>query len=143
VSELKRVCRPTGVIAMANWTPEGFIGQMFKITGKHVAPPAGMPSPLLWGDEKTVGERFDDGISNLRLTRRKIDFDFAMSPEDVVEHFRMYYGPTQKAFGALDGDAQADLRSDLETLWSKNNLAKDGSTKVVSEYLEVIATRAI
>jgi len=65
-----------------------------------------------------------------------------MSPEDVVEHFRTYYGPTQKAFGALEGDAQADLRSDLETLWSKNNLATDGTTKVVSEYLEVKAIRA-
>ena len=142
-AELKRVCRPGGVIAMANWTPEGFIGQMFKVTGKHVAPPAGMPSPLLWGDEKTVGERLIDGVSNLRLTRRNIDFDFPMSPEDVVEHFRMYYGPTQKAFGALDGDGQAALRKDLEELWSGNNVATDGSTKVVSEYLEVIATRAI
>jgi SAM-dependent methyltransferase len=142
VSELERVCRPGGVIAMANWTPEGFIGQMFKTTGKHVAPPAGMPSPLLWGDEKTVSQRFANGISKLQMTRRKIDFDFAMSPEDVVEHFRTYYGPTQKAFGALEGDAQADLRSDLETLWSKNNLATDGTTKVVSEYLEVKAIRA-
>ena len=141
-AELKRVCRPGGTIAMANWTPEGFIGQMFKTTGKHIAPPVGMPSPLLWGDEETVRGRFAEGVSNLQMTRRKIDFDFAMSPEDVVEHFRLYYGPTQKAFGALDGDAQADLRSDLETLWSKNNLATDGSTKVVSEYLEVIATRA-
>ena len=143
VSELKRVCRPAGVIAMANWTPDGFIGQMFKITGKHVAPPAGMPSPLLWGDEKTVSGRFVDGISNLRMTRRKIDFDFAMSPGDVVEFFRTYYGPTQKAFGALDGDGQAALRKDLEELWSDNNVAANGSTKVVSEYLEVIAIRAI
>jgi SAM-dependent methyltransferase len=142
VSELERVCRPGGLIAMANWTPEGFIGQMFKTTGKYVAPPAGMPSPLLWGDEKTVSQRFANGISELQMTRRKIDFDFAMSPEDVVEHFRTYYGPTQKAFAALEGDAQADLRSDLETLWSKNNLATDGTTKVVSEYLEVKAVRA-
>jgi SAM-dependent methyltransferase len=142
-AELKRVCRPGGVIAMANWTPEGFIGQMFKVTGKHVAPPAGMPSPLLWGDEKTVGERLIDGVSNLRMTRRNIDFDFPLSPEDVVEHFRIYYGPTQKAFGALDGDDQAALRKDLEKLWRENNVATDGSTKVVSEYLEVIAIRAI
>jgi SAM-dependent methyltransferase len=140
-AELKRVCRPGGVIAMANWTPQGFIGEMFKTTGKHVSPPAGMPSPLLWGDEKTVSERFIAGISNLRMTRRKIDFDFALSPEDVVEHFRTYYGPTQKAFGALDGDGQAALRKDLEELWSGYNTATDGSTKVVSEYLEVIATR--
>lgn len=141
-AELKRVCRPGGVIAMANWTPQGFIGQMFKITGKHVAPPAGMSSPILWGDEQTVSERFADGISNLQMTRRKIDFDFSISPEDVVEHFRMYYGPTQKAFGALDGAGQAALRKDLEDLWSGYNTATDGSTKVVGEYLEVIATRS-
>jgi hypothetical protein len=115
---------------------------MFKTTGKHVLPPAGMPSPLLWGDQETVRGRFAEGVSNLQMTPRKIDFNFAMSPEDVVEHFRLYYGPTQKAFGALDGDGQAALRKDLEELWSKNNMVKDGTTKVVSEYLEVIAIRA-
>lgn len=141
-AELKRVCRPGGVIAMANWTPQGFIGQMFKTTGKHVPPPAGMPSPLLWGDETTVRERFfAHGVTDLQMIRREIDFIFPMSPEDVVEHFRIYYGPTQKAFGALDGDGQAELRKDLEELWRGNNVATDGSTKVVSEYLEVKAVR--
>ena len=139
--ELKRVCRPGGLIAMANWTPEGFIGQMFKTTGKHVSPPTGMPSPLLWGDEKTVEERFAAGTSDLTLIRRKIDFVFLMSPADVVEHFRLYYGPTQKAFESLDYDGQAALRKDLETLWTEHNRVADGSTRVESEYLEVKAIR--
>jgi ubiquinone/menaquinone biosynthesis C-methylase UbiE len=87
--ELKRVCKPGGVIAMANWTPEGFIGQMFKTTGKHVPPPASMPSPLLWGDEKIIGERFANGAADLQMVRRKIDFEFLMGPVEVVEHFRL------------------------------------------------------
>ena len=140
-TELKRVCAPGGVVAMANWTPQGFIGQMFKTTGKHVTPPAGMPSPLLWGDEDTVRDRFAEGISDLQLIRRKIDFDFLMGPREVVEHFRLYYGPTQKAFEALDKAGQAALRADLEQLWSDNNRMTDGSTRVESEYLEVKAIR--
>ena len=140
--ELKRVCRPGGMIAMANWTPQGFIGQMFKATGKHVAPPAGMPSPLLWGDEETVVNRIAAGTVDLQMVRRKIDFVFLMSPAEVVEHFRLYYGPTQKAFENLDEKGQAALRADLEQLWSEHNRADDGSTRVESEYLEVKATRA-
>jgi 2-polyprenyl-3-methyl-5-hydroxy-6-metoxy-1,4-benzoquinol methylase len=140
--ELKRVCRPGGLIAMANWTPQGFIGQMFKTTGKHVAPPAGMPSPLLWGDEETVANRMADGTVDLQMVRRKIDFVFLMSPAEVVEHFRLYYGPTQKAFESLDQTGQAALRADLEQLWSEHNRVDDGSTRVESEYLEVKATRA-
>jgi SAM-dependent methyltransferase len=140
--ELKRVCRPGGLIMMANWTPEGFIGQMFKTTGKHVAPPAGMPSPLLWGNEETVKSRLSDGIADLQMVRRNIDFVFPIGPAEVVEHFRKYYGPTQKAFDALEADAQTALRKDLEDLWSSYNSATDGTTKVASEYLEVRAIRA-
>jgi SAM-dependent methyltransferase len=140
--ELKRVCRPGGLIAMANWTPEGFIGQMFKITGKHVPPPAGMPSPLQWGIEETVQERFADGVGDLQTIRRNIDFVFPFGPAEVVEHFRRYYGPTQKAFEALDAQGQAALRKDLEELWSGFNSATDGTTKVSSEYMEVKAIRA-
>jgi SAM-dependent methyltransferase len=141
-AELKRVCRPGGLITMANWTPEGFIGQMFKTTGKHVAPPAGMPSPLLWGNEETVKSRLSDGIADLQMVRRNIDFVFPIGPAEVVEHFRKYYGPTQKAFDALEADAQTALRKDLEDLWSSYNSATDGTTKVASEYLEVRAIRA-
>ena len=141
-AELVRVCRPGGRIAMANWTPEGFIGQMFKISGKHVPPPPNMPSPLKWGDEETVRERLRDGIANLQLTRRMCQFDYPFPPADVVEFFRKYYGPTQRAFDALDTGGQAALRNDLERLWAEHNQATDNKTRVEGEYLEVIAVRA-
>jgi SAM-dependent methyltransferase len=141
-SELVRVCEPGGLIAMANWTPAGHIGQMFKITGKHVPPPPTMPSPIKWGDEETVRERLTKGITDLKLTSRMCAFKFPFPPADVVEFFRMYYGPTQRAFGALDENAQAALRKDLEQLWADNNKATDGTTHVDAEYLEVLATRS-
>jgi SAM-dependent methyltransferase len=140
-AELTRVCRAGGRIAMANWTPEGFIGQMFKVTGKHVPPPPDMPSPLKWGDEETVRERLRAGIADLQLVRRMCVFNYPFSPAEVVEFFRMYYGPTQRAFGALDGDKQAALRTDLEQLWTEHNQATDNMTTVEGEYLEVTATR--
>lgn len=140
-AELKRICRSGGIIAMANWTPTGFIGQMFKITGKHVPPPK-MPSPVLWGDETTVEERLREEISDLKMTQREIALRFPFSPVEVVEHFRLYYGPTQKAFDALDDDAKQALRRDLEEHWTENNSATDGTTDVKSEYLEVIAVRS-
>lgn len=140
-AELKRVCRPGGRIAMANWTPSGFIGQMFKITASHVAPPPNVPSPVLWGNEETVRERMRDGIADLRLTRRMISFNLAMSPVETVEFFRAWYGPTQRAFAALDEKGQAALRRDLERLWAEGNRATNGRTLVESEYLEVVAVR--
>jgi 2-polyprenyl-3-methyl-5-hydroxy-6-metoxy-1,4-benzoquinol methylase len=140
-NELKRVCLPGALIAMANWTPDGFIGQMFKTTAKHVPPPSGMPSPLLWGDEESVFRRFADGVADLKMTRRNIDFTFPFGPLDVVEHFRKFYGPTQKAFEALDPAGQDALRRDLEQLWTENNKATDGATRVESEYLDVRAIR--
>jgi SAM-dependent methyltransferase len=141
-AELKRVCRPGGLIAMGNWTPAGFIGQMFKTTAKYVPPPAGMPSPVLWGVEDTVRERFGQGISKLETKLQMCRFEFPFSPAEVVEHFRNYYGPSQKAFGAADEAARAALRQDVEQLWTTNNRANDGTTVVDSEYLEVIAERA-
>jgi SAM-dependent methyltransferase len=140
-AELVRVCRRGGRIAMANWTPEGFIGQMFKITGKHVPPPPNMPSPLKWGDEQTVRERLRDGIADLQLTRRMCAFNYPFPPAETVESFRLYYGPTQRAFDSLDADGQAALRSDLERLWTEHNQATDNTTYVEGEYLEVIATK--
>ena len=141
-SELKRVTKPGGRIAMANWTPEGFVGQMFKITGKHVKPPTSMPSPLLWGSEPVVVERFADGIVDLKTERRTIYFNLPVSPAETVEFFRLYYGPTQKAFASLDDAGQQALRADLEALWIEHNEAADGSTRVSSEYLEVRAIRS-
>ena len=140
-AELVRVCRPGGRIAMANWTPEGFIGQMFRITGKHVPPPPNMPSPVKWGDEETVRERLRDGVADLQLTRRMCPFEYPFPPAEVVESFRTYYGPTRRAFEALDSEGQAALRNDLERLWAEHNQATDGTTYAEGEYLEVIATR--
>lgn len=140
-AELVRACRPGGRIAMANWTPEGHVGQMFKVMGKHVPPSPLMPSPLKWGDEATVRERLGDGVSRLEGTRRMYPMKYPFAPAEVVEFFRTYYGPTHKAFAALDADGQAALRKDLVQLWSDNNRARDGSTHIEAEYLEVTATR--
>jgi len=106
--ELVRVCRPGGVIAMANWTREGFIGQMFKTFAKFIAP-AGMPSPVLWGDEETVTQRFGDTVTNLRMNRVLFQFDYPFSPAQVVEFFRQNYGPTTRAFATLEGTQQQAL----------------------------------
>ena len=141
-TELIRVCKPGGVIAMANWTPEAFTGQMFKTNAKHVPPPPGMPSPILWGTEDAVRERLADGISDLQMTRRTITFTYPFGAREVVEHFRKYFGPTQKAFESLDAEEQNALRKDLEQLWTENNQATDGTTQVESEYLEVRAVKA-
>jgi len=140
-TEFARVCRPGRRIVMGNWTPGGFVGQMFKTHGKHVPPPAGMPSPVLWGDEATVRDRLDEGIADLRLTRKIYPMKYPFPPAEVVEFFRTCYGPSNRAFAALDPDKQAALRSDLEQLWSAHNQASDGGTEIESEYLEVAAIR--
>lgn len=140
-AELARTCRPGGRIAMANWTPGGFIGQMFKIVGQYVPSAPGMPSPLLWGDEAIVRERLNGSVAELHLTRRSITFHFPFSPSEVVECFRRYYGPTVKAFGALDETGQAALRQELEQHWAAHNQSQNGVTRVESEYLEVVAVR--
>lgn len=139
--ELLRVCVPGGTIAMANWTPQGFVGQMFKAVSKFIAP-SGMPSPVLWGDEATVRERLGHGLSDLTLTRRQYLFTYPFPPSEVVEVFRLYYGPTNRAFASLDADGQAQLRRDLESLWIAHNRAGADCTTVYAEYLEVIGTRA-
>jgi ubiquinone/menaquinone biosynthesis C-methylase UbiE len=139
-AELTRVCRPGGLIAMANWTPSGFIGQMFKTIAKHIAP-SGMPSPVLWGDEATVRERLHDGIADLKLARRMYHFDYPFPPDEVVEFFRINYGPMSRAFASLELKGQEDLRCELVNLWSAHNKTLEDATQVDAEYLEVIATR--
>lgn len=138
--ELLRVCMPGGTIAMANWTPQGFIGQMFKAVSKFIAP-SGMPAPTLWGDEPTVRERLSHGLSELSLTKRQYLFSYPFPPSEVVEFFRLYYGPTNRAFASLDHEGQGQLRQELETLWATHNRAGAGCTTVFAEYLEVIGTR--
>jgi ubiquinone/menaquinone biosynthesis C-methylase UbiE len=139
-AELLRVCRPGGRIAMANWTPVGFVGRMFKTTAAHVPPP-NIPSPLLWGDEAVVCERLRHGVSEMQLNRRMISFCLPMTPEQTVDYFRAWYGPTLRAFAALDHKGQAELRRDLTRLWTENNQTPDGTTHVEAEYLEVVAVR--
>jgi ubiquinone/menaquinone biosynthesis C-methylase UbiE len=140
-SELGRVCRPGGHIAMANWTPTGFIGQLFKVTGKHVTPPAGVPSPLLWGDESAVRERFSSHATDIRIRRWLAQLKFPFSISETVEFYRLYYGPTLRAFGGLSELGQIALRRDLEDLYAQHNQATDGTTTIEAEYLEVVATR--
>src|SRR5919109_3916754 len=122
-AELKRVCRPGGKIIMGNWTPSGFVGQMFKTHGMHVPPPAIMPPPVKWGDEETVRERFKNGISHLKLSRRLYPFRYPFPPAEVVEFFRTYYGPSYKAFATLSAysfEKQDALRQELEQLWTEH-----------------------
>ena len=139
--ELLRVCSPGGTIAMGNWTREGFVGQMFKTFAKFIAP-SGMPTPVLWGDENVVRERLGYGLSDLRMRRRNYDFTYPFPPAEVVEFFREYYGPTNRAFSSLDRASAQTLRQELEALWSAHNRAGNELTVVRAEYLEVVGTRA-
>lgn len=126
---------------MGNWTREGFIGQMFQTFAKFIAP-SGMPAPVLWGDETVVRERLGHGVSNLIMTRRQYNFTYPFPPAEVVEFFRQYYGPTNRAFAALNETNARKLRDDLESLWSVHNRGGEELTVVSAEYLEVIAVKA-
>ena len=137
-SELLRVVRPGGRIAMANWTPTSFIGEMLKTTSRYSAPAAGVPSPLLWGTEECVRERLGGGLSSLMLTRRIITFEFALDPASVVDEFIQWYGPTLRVWSSLDEAGKSAQRRELEALWADHNRANDGTTRVQSEYLEVM-----
>lgn len=140
-SELLRVCRPGGVIALANWTPESFIGHVFRTIGRYVPPPAGVKSPALWGSEARLRELFGNGISALRAERRTYTFRYR-SAAHWLEVFRSYYGPLLKAFAALDQAGQNGLARDLTALLESSNTGGSATLAVPSEYLEVVATRA-
>jgi SAM-dependent methyltransferase len=142
VSELRRVVKPGGLIALANWAPDGFIGKMFAVFARHLPPPAGFPSPLLWGDEAVVRARFAGAGENLRLTRRTARMWFPFNPTGTVEFFRRYYGPTLRAFASLQPDAQTALSRDLIELQTRHNVATGANeTETPSDYLEVQARR--
>jgi ubiquinone/menaquinone biosynthesis C-methylase UbiE len=139
--ELMRVCNPGGTIAMANWTARGFVGQMFATVSKFIAP-SGMPSPLLWGDEPTVRDRFGAGVSDMTLTRREYILDYPFPARQVVELFRLHYGPINRAFASLNETGRQKLQEELEALWSSSNQGRHGLTIVKAEFLEVVAIRA-
>jgi SAM-dependent methyltransferase len=138
VSEFKRVCRPGGLLAMANWTPEGFVGKSFEVTARHMAPLPGVLPPVLWGKEEVVRERFGEGV-DLKMEKRVVMFELDLSPEGAVDFFREYFGPTKVAFSRLDAAGQARMREDLVALWTEHNLGTPEHVKIRSEYLEVRA----
>jgi ubiquinone/menaquinone biosynthesis C-methylase UbiE len=138
-SELARVCRPGGKIGMANWTPEGFIGQLFKSIGKYVPPAPGVKSPALWGSRVHLDALF---ASNLTVKAESRNFVFRYrSPQHWVEIFRNYYGPVLKTFAAIDPPAREALAADLDALLDRFNVAKDGTLVIPSEYLETVITK--
>lgn len=141
-AEFLRVCRPGGMIAMANWTSQGFVAKMSQVTSKRVPPPPGIPVPALWGDESTVKQRLGHGCSELTCTRRQVVLAYPFPPKETFAFFLQYFGPTKMAFARLDAAGQAELSTQLGSLWMEHNTATDGTTAVEAEYLEVHAIRA-
>jgi ubiquinone/menaquinone biosynthesis C-methylase UbiE len=139
-NELLRVVRGGGRIGLANWTPEGFIGQLFKVIGAHVSPPAGLKSPALWGTEPYMVELFGSQAASIRTERRVFNFRY-FSAEHWLQVFRDYYGPTHKAFAALDQKGQTALAANISALLERLNVGGPGSLVVPAEYLEVVIVR--
>jgi ubiquinone/menaquinone biosynthesis C-methylase UbiE len=140
-AELLRVCKPGGRIGMANWVPDGFVGEMFMTTAKHAPPPPGVKPPLLWGTEERLRELFGDGVSDLRLERKKSVQRFR-SVDHWLEIFRTYFGPTKVAFERVGDDGEEALEKDLRELLERNNRGGDRALVLEADYLQVVATRA-
>lgn len=139
-SELVRVCREGGKIGLANWTPESFIGALFKVLGGHVPPPAGVSSPALWGTKEWIEDTFGAVTSTNSFETKQFRFRYA-SPAQFVDVFRTFYGPVHKAFLALDQDGQQALEADILALIVKFNTASDGTMDVPSDYAEIVLTK--
>jgi ubiquinone/menaquinone biosynthesis C-methylase UbiE len=139
-SELARVCKPGGKIGLANWTPESFIGQVFKTIGRYLPPPPGLKSPALWGTRARLDELFHESARSIAVTSREFMFRYH-SPAHWLEVFRTYYGPINKAFAAMDGERQAAFQRDLIALMESRNRAGDGTLVLPSEYLEIVMVR--
>ena len=139
--ELARVVRPGGLIAMANWTPEGFVGKSFAVTARIAPPPVDLPKPVLWGMENIVKERFAAVGCSVETHRRMVHFKYPFPPAQVVEFFRQYFGPTQVAYSRLDDAGKAAMSRELEKLWTDHHDGPDGHSHVQAEYLEVRATK--
>jgi len=139
-AELVRVCKSGGKIGMANWTPEGFIGQLFKTIGKHLPPPPGAKSPALWGTPARLTEMFGSQAASIKAERRHFVFRYR-SAEHWLDIFKNYYGPVLKTFAALQPAAQTALQQDLVSLVDQFNRSGDDTMVVPSEYLEIVITR--
>jgi SAM-dependent methyltransferase len=139
--EMLRVTRPGGRIGLANWTPDGFIGQLFRTIGRHVPPPPGVSSPAAWGTETFLVEAFGPQAADIRIEHKHFNFRFR-SARHWIDMFRTWYGPVLKAFAALDAERQAALDADLEALLARFNRAGAHSLVVPSEYVEAVVTRA-
>jgi SAM-dependent methyltransferase len=139
-SEMLRVLRPGGRIAMANWTPGGFIGRLFKVIGAHVSPPAGVQPPSLWGNESHIVELFGPQAAQIRCERRHFNFRYR-SAAHFVQVFRDLYGPTHKAFASLDAAGAQSLQRGITSLLDELNVGGAGSLVVPSEYLEIVVTK--
>ena len=140
-SELLRVCRPGGRIGMANWVPDGFIGEMFLTTSKHAPFPPGLDPPVLWGTQERLRELFGDEISELSVTRRTVHQRF-YSADHWFEIFRTYFGPTKMAFERVGPPGEAALEADLRELLERSNNAGERALVIPADYLEAIATKA-
>jgi SAM-dependent methyltransferase len=138
--EMLRVTRPGGRIGLASWTPDSFIGRLFKVMGTHVAPPAGVRPPSLWGSEEHLQALFGAQAAQIRCQRRVFNFRY-LSPAHFVQVFRDFYGPTHKAFAALDAAGQRALERDLHALMDASNTAGSASLVVPSHYLEAVITK--
>ena len=141
VAELARVTRPGGEVALANWTRGGFTGRLLAMHAAHVPPPAGIPSPLLWGDESALRARFDSETWLLTTTTRTLTFRYPHTPAGTAELFRAAYGPTVRAFEALGPDGRAALAADIAAHWAAHQRPGSDGTEVEAEYLEVVAVR--
>ena len=138
-AELLRVTRSGGRVAMANWTPEGFVGKMLRAHAATVPPPGGVPSPLEWGKEDVVRARFGDKVSSLLCTRRTLELRFPFAPAAVTELFAAHYGPTVTTLRAADPAASSRLREELTRLFQEHNVDAGDGTTVIGEYLDVQA----
>lgn len=138
--ELLRVCRPGGRIGLASWTPEGFLGQLFKMIAAYAPPPAGLQSPMRWGSQAALEELLGDGVRSLTATRRLYNFRYRDAAHWIAE-FRNTYGPIHKLFAGLDSDRQSALDRDLTTLLHAHDIGRGHGLVVPSEYLEVVAQR--
>lgn len=144
LAESLRVCRPGGTVALAHWTPGGLVGEQFRIVSRHVSPVPMTVASLRWGEEETLRRHLGDGVSGVRIERRMARLRYPFPPGQAVHFLRQFYGPTLRAFAALDAEGQKQLHAELEDLFHRHNLSPQGDAGTVldAEYLEVRATRS-